>query len=225
MLKTSFGQLYRRFSQYLDFFFFFAPSDSRFSNSCISSKYCPIITNHTSKLIYSAFLCVFLYSRILSGVAGQLRKVSERHVCAHIWQTVHAQLGDVRGSVLRAQALLHRWKRQPGGSAERLLVQTPGAHVSAAQLSVHLHRRLSGVHQQIHRPVKALRRRATQAQGSGHQGLHRGSLVRSRTHGGSGSGQQSGKGKTSIFTQVFLLVLSFHWTSRQVSGLQRLSMK
>ncbi len=28
-------------------FFFFAPSDSRFSNSCISAKYCPII-NHTS---------------------------------------------------------------------------------------------------------------------------------------------------------------------------------
>uniref|UniRef100_A0A673JNG9 TBC1 domain family member 9 n=1 Tax=Sinocyclocheilus rhinocerous TaxID=307959 RepID=A0A673JNG9_9TELE len=34
-----------RFSQYLDFF---APSDSRFSNSCISAKYCPILTNHTS---------------------------------------------------------------------------------------------------------------------------------------------------------------------------------
>ncbi len=33
------------FSQYLDFF---APSDSRFSNSCISAKYCPILTNHTS---------------------------------------------------------------------------------------------------------------------------------------------------------------------------------
>ncbi len=27
---------------------FFAPSDSRFSNSCISAKYCPVITNHTS---------------------------------------------------------------------------------------------------------------------------------------------------------------------------------
>ncbi len=33
------------FFQYLDFF---APSDSRFSNSCISDKYCPILTNHTS---------------------------------------------------------------------------------------------------------------------------------------------------------------------------------
>ncbi len=29
-------------------FFFFALSDSRYSNSCISAKYCPIITNHTS---------------------------------------------------------------------------------------------------------------------------------------------------------------------------------
>ncbi len=27
---------------------FFAPSDSRFSNSCISAKYCLITTNHTS---------------------------------------------------------------------------------------------------------------------------------------------------------------------------------
>ncbi len=29
-------------------FRFFAPSDSRFSNSCILAKYCPILTNHTS---------------------------------------------------------------------------------------------------------------------------------------------------------------------------------
>ncbi len=29
-------------------FRFFAPSDSRFSNSCISAKYFPILTNHTS---------------------------------------------------------------------------------------------------------------------------------------------------------------------------------
>ncbi len=29
-------------------FRFFVPSDSRFSNSCISAKYCPILTNHTS---------------------------------------------------------------------------------------------------------------------------------------------------------------------------------
>ncbi len=37
--------IWTTFTQYLDFF---APSDSRFSNSCISAKYCPIITNHTS---------------------------------------------------------------------------------------------------------------------------------------------------------------------------------
>ncbi len=30
------------------YIFFFAPLDSRFSNSCISAKYCPILTNHTS---------------------------------------------------------------------------------------------------------------------------------------------------------------------------------
>ncbi len=29
-------------------FRFFAPSDSRVLNSCISAKYCPILTNHTS---------------------------------------------------------------------------------------------------------------------------------------------------------------------------------
>ncbi len=33
------------FSQYLDFL---APSDSIFSNSIITGKYCPIITNQTS---------------------------------------------------------------------------------------------------------------------------------------------------------------------------------
>ncbi len=32
------------------FRFFFAPSDSRFSNSCISAKYCPIITNLMERL-------------------------------------------------------------------------------------------------------------------------------------------------------------------------------
>ncbi len=45
LLRTSFGQLYRWFSQYFDFF---APSDSRFSNSYISAKHCPILTKHTS---------------------------------------------------------------------------------------------------------------------------------------------------------------------------------
>ncbi len=44
----------RQFSQYLDFF---APSDSRFSNSCISDKYCPIITIHQWK----AYLFQMMY--------------------------------------------------------------------------------------------------------------------------------------------------------------------
>ncbi len=35
-------------------FRYLAPSDSRFSNNCISAKYCPIITNHTS--MKSAFI-------------------------------------------------------------------------------------------------------------------------------------------------------------------------
>ncbi len=49
MRRTSFGQLLRWFTQHLDFF---PPSDSRFSNSCMS-KYCYILTNHINgQLIY-----------------------------------------------------------------------------------------------------------------------------------------------------------------------------
>ncbi len=44
---SGFSFLYLDFLCILDLDFF-APSDSRFSNSCISAKYCPIITNHTS---------------------------------------------------------------------------------------------------------------------------------------------------------------------------------
>jgi len=36
------------------FFVFFAPSDSRFPNSCISGKYCHSKPYITGKLIYSA---------------------------------------------------------------------------------------------------------------------------------------------------------------------------
>ncbi len=41
-------------------FCFFAPSDSRFSNNCISAKYCPILTNHTSN--ESLFNQLFVYT-------------------------------------------------------------------------------------------------------------------------------------------------------------------
>ncbi len=33
---------------FLNILNFFAPSDSKFSNSCISAKYCPILTNNLS---------------------------------------------------------------------------------------------------------------------------------------------------------------------------------
>ncbi len=46
------------FSKYLDCF---APSDSRFSNSCISAKYCPILTNHTS--MESSFIQIIYKSQ------------------------------------------------------------------------------------------------------------------------------------------------------------------
>ncbi len=40
---------------------FFAPSDSRFSNSCMSAKYCPYKPYINGKCIYSAFkLCINL---------------------------------------------------------------------------------------------------------------------------------------------------------------------
>ncbi len=57
-----------RFSQYLDFF---APSDSRFSNSCISAKYCPIKPYINGKLIYSAFRwCINLNFTKLTLMTG-----------------------------------------------------------------------------------------------------------------------------------------------------------
>ncbi len=45
-------------------FYFFAPSDSRFSNSCISAKYCPILTNHTSMKSFFIVLWLVLWSRV-----------------------------------------------------------------------------------------------------------------------------------------------------------------
>ncbi len=68
----------RQFSQYLDVF---APSDSRFSNSCISAKYCPIITNHTSmERLYSAFRwCINLNFAKLTLMTGF---VVQGHICS-----------------------------------------------------------------------------------------------------------------------------------------------
>ncbi len=41
------------------FLFFFAPLDSRFSNSCFSAKYCPILTNHTlMEILFIQFICI-----------------------------------------------------------------------------------------------------------------------------------------------------------------------
>ncbi len=58
----------RQFSQYLDFF---APSDSRFSNSCISDKYCPIIGGGGSiayKNVVLGFVVCLLYTLLLGIV-------------------------------------------------------------------------------------------------------------------------------------------------------------
>ncbi len=50
---TSFGQQKAKV-----LFIFFAPSDSRFSNSCISAKYDQILTNHTS--MESVFIMIHI---------------------------------------------------------------------------------------------------------------------------------------------------------------------
>ncbi len=64
-----------RFSQYLDFF---APSDSRFSNSCISAKYCPILTNHAS--MESLFIPLFCIN--LKQLTFMTDFVVQGHICS-----------------------------------------------------------------------------------------------------------------------------------------------
>ncbi len=73
MLRTSFGE--RRFSQYFNFF---APSDSFLSNSCISAKYCPIITNHTSMEING---CIHLSFRNVTFMTGFVVQGPGQGVC------------------------------------------------------------------------------------------------------------------------------------------------
>ncbi len=57
-------------------FRFFAPSNSRFSNSCISAKYCPILTNHTS--MESLFIQLSDYDN-LKQLTGFVVFVLTRH--------------------------------------------------------------------------------------------------------------------------------------------------
>ncbi len=75
-------------------FWFFAPSDSRFSNSCISAKYCPILTNHTSmeslfiqKMLkmdpYDWFLRVYLLLVLSWSPGGSSNMKSDLSRC---WQ-------------------------------------------------------------------------------------------------------------------------------------------
>ncbi len=74
------------------FRFFFAPSDYRFTNSCISAKYCPIITNHTSmerlfiQLSYEAYISILknwrLWLVLWSWVTYDIHVVSN---CSHYY--------------------------------------------------------------------------------------------------------------------------------------------
>ncbi len=52
------------------FRFFFAPSDSRFSNSCISAKYCPILTNLAYLFSFQMMYSLNLNFKILTFMTG-----------------------------------------------------------------------------------------------------------------------------------------------------------
>ncbi len=64
------------------FRFFFTPSDSRYVNSCISAKYCPILTNHTSMESLFVQLLDGVYISILKN--WHLRLVLSSKVTYHI---------------------------------------------------------------------------------------------------------------------------------------------
>ncbi len=82
-------------------FDFFAPSDSRYLNSCISAKYCPILTNHTS--IESLFInfqmrykSQFKKLTLMTGFVVQghifhtLSSVKKSGFCRMQWLQIHA---------------------------------------------------------------------------------------------------------------------------------------
>ncbi len=58
------------------FLFFFAPSDSRFSNSCISAKYCHILTNNTSIQPRAVTILLFLYRGYCGHKNSQYRYIA-----------------------------------------------------------------------------------------------------------------------------------------------------
>ncbi len=75
MLAVTVAVCFRDFKgDFLNISIFFAPSDSRCSNSCISAKYCPILTNHTS--MESLFIQLSFDAYISISTNGHLRLVS-----------------------------------------------------------------------------------------------------------------------------------------------------
>ncbi len=67
---------------FLNILIFFAPSDSRFSNSCISAKYCPIQTNHTS------MESLFIHKSQLSLMTGLVVQGHNWYNCSICYVTV-----------------------------------------------------------------------------------------------------------------------------------------
>ncbi len=78
----------------------FAPSDSKYVNSIISSKYCPILINHTSMessltLIYDWFCDPGSYMALSKSTLSDLSTL-QVHSRIHRGTVVYAQLFSVR---------------------------------------------------------------------------------------------------------------------------------
>ncbi len=79
---------------FLNIFIFFAPSDSRFSKSCMSATYCPYKPYINGKFIYSAFkLCINLNFEKCTLMTGFV--VQGQHIIwKHIYKSKHTYINS-----------------------------------------------------------------------------------------------------------------------------------
>lgn len=146
------------------------------------------------------FLCFPSLLRVFPEAPGELGEVYARRVQARVREALHAEHGLIPGPVHRAEALLHRRQRQPGGDAERLLVAAAGAFVPAVQLAVPLQRLLPGVRQQAHGGAETLRRHSQDTECPGQQGLHRRADLCPGADGRTGGRQQGRQSKSGCLS-------------------------
>ncbi len=92
------------------YFDVFAPSDSRFSNSCISAKYCPILTNHTSMKILFRQLSgdVYILINHYDWFCGPGSHLSSRFVICVLWSFLDASF--YRAYLTQTQTCKHEIK-------------------------------------------------------------------------------------------------------------------